>query len=187
MKIRRFACMLVLGLMLLSTAARADVLVPGQKPPRNERSEAFVRVYAHGITGWNSAYDHALEGVEKIVLWQYPGSDRMMRTIDAEWFRHSERGLGEYFDTCYTDGQGRFWVYVVYAYGRQMAWACLSDPENESIPADSEVMEAVEREAGAMFWREKTPAVILTVSVVAVTGALLYVFWYRKKTERRGS
>lgn len=185
MKLGRFACMLLLALTLFSTAARADVLVPGQKPPRNEYSEAFVRLYADSITGWDRANDGILDGVEEIVLWRYPGSGWMTRTIDAEWFRHSERGLDEYLDTCYMDGQGRLWAYVGYAYGRQLAWACLSDPANESLPADPETTEAVEREARVMFWREKAPAAILTAGAIAVTGVFLYVFWYRKKTKGR--
>jgi hypothetical protein len=181
MKLRRFACALIAALLTLSTAARADVLVPGQKPPRNEYSEAFVKLYADQIVAWDSAYENALDGVEEIVLWQYPNSGQRTRTIDADWFRNDERGISGYFDACYVDGQGRFWVYVGYAYGRQMAWACLSEPANPNLPADPEVTAAVEREVGAMLWWENAPAIILVAGIVAVTGALIYVFWYRGK------
>lgn len=181
MKLRRFACALIAALLTLSTAARADVLIPGQKPPRNEYSEAFVKLYADSLTGWDETYNTALDGVEEIVLWQYPNSGQRTRTIDADWFRNGEGDIGGYFDTCYMDGQGRFWAYVGYAYGRQMAWACLSDPVNPNLPADPAVTAAVEREVGAMLWRENAPAIILVAGIVAVTGALIYVFWYRRK------
>lgn len=187
MKIRRFACALIVALLTLSTAARADVLLPGQKFPRNLESEAFVKLYADRIVPWDSAYDNALSGVEELVLWRYPGSGKTTRTISADWFRNSSRKTGEFFDTCYKDDQGRFWGYVGYAYGRQLAWACLSDPTDQALPADPAVTAAVNREAAIIPWRENAPAVVLVAGVVAATGTLLYLFWYRKKTPRSGT
>lgn len=181
MKLKRLACMMLLALLILPAPVRADVIVPGQKPPRNEQSEAFVKLYAGGLTGWDSAYDNAIDSIEEIVLWRYPNSGQRTGIIDADWYRSREGKLSDNFDTCYVDSEGHFWVYVAYAYGRQMAWACLSDPANESLPADPRVTAVVNKEVSAMLWRENLAPIILVASVVTATGVLLYVFWYRGK------
>lgn len=180
MKLRRLACILLLALLILPAPARADVVIPGQKPPRNEQSEAFIKLYADSITAWDAAYDHAFDGVEELVLWRYPNSGQATGTADTGWFENGE-SLSNNFSDCYRDDQGRFWGYIGYIYGRRMSWVCLTDPSNADLPADPIVTEMVNKEVAAMLWRENLVPIFLVASVVTATGVLLYVFWYRKK------
>lgn len=173
MKGKRFVCGLILALFVLPIAAQADMLVPGVKPPRNEQSEAFVQLYKEKITGWDDNYYKAPEGVKKLVLWHYPGSGQVTRVIDVVCPRDLEQ--------CYRDSEGRYWGYVSYIVGYKQNWVCLSDPTNESLSADPAVVAAVEREVPLLILRENLPAMFLVAGIVAVTGGLLYVFWYRKK------
>ena len=172
---RQIICALLVCLMLLP-AAQADLLFPGQKPPRNEQSEAFVELYKDGITSWDPAYNTAFEGVDELVLWRYPNSGEVTDTVSTEWLG-GEKSLADYFTPCYRDEEGRFWGYINYIYGRRMAWVCLSDPSNADLPADPEVVAAVEKAVGPPVGL----AVGLVAAVAAGTGVLLYVFWYRKK------
>lgn len=181
MRGKRVLASLIL-LLTLTTSARADVVVPGQEAPRNEHSEVFVKLYQSGITPWDSAYDRAFDGVERVVLWKYPGSGEMMSVMEpsAGWFV-DEGGRAREMEPCYLDGEGRLWGYVPYAGSVRQAWVCLSDPENESIPAVEEVVTLVDKAVFAMVWQERAPSIFMTIGVVVVTVVLLCVFWRRKK------
>ena len=182
MKKLRFAAMLLLALLLLPVSARADALAPGQKPPRNEASEAFVKLYADDITGWDSAYDDAVRSADKLVLWRYPGSGQVTGSVEG-WYS-GDQDPAEVFDTCYTDAEGRFWGYVSYIYGERLNWVCLSDLGSEALPADPAVVAAVEKQTKMTAVQETTPVVVLVLVVVAGTGALLYVFRRGKKNAK---
>lgn len=173
MKGKRFVCALLLALLMLPIAARADVLLPGMKPPRNEQSEAFVALYQKELLGWDDAYYNATAGENKLVLWRYPGSGQVTRVINVDCPRELE--------LCYRDSEGRYWGYLSYIVGNKLNWVCLSDPTNENLPADPTVIAAVNREVPLMLLRENLPAILLVTGIVAVTGALIYVFWFRKK------
>lgn len=169
--------MLLLALLVFPMAAQADVIGPGG-PPRNRQSEAFVAVYGDKLTDWDSAYDHAFDGVEQIVLWSHPGSGEVTGVV-GNWFENT--APAEALGPCYVDGEGRFWGYINYIYGHRLSWICLSDPENEALAADESVVRAVEKEAGGMAFREALPVALLVVGAAAATGVLIYVFWYRRK------
>lgn len=177
MKGKRLVCAVILALLLLPTAARADVLLPGMKPPRNEQSEAFVELFQDKITGWDdSYYGVEAQNAQQFVLWRYPGSGQVARVMSGS----CPGGL----EVCYVDNEGRYWGYVGYLMGSRLSWVCLSDPTNENIPADPEIVAAVrEKIPGILFW-ENAPAVILVTGIIAATGAMIYVFWYKgKKTK----
>lgn len=177
MKGKRLACVLLLALLVLPLTARADVVGLGP-PPRNKDSEAFVQLYADGFTGWDSAYANAFDGVEELVLWRYPNSGQVVDHVNADWYKGN--GRDTYFEQLYMDESGYAWGYVGYAYGRRMSWVCLSAPADETLPADPEVVAAVEREVRAMTLREAAPAIVLVAAVAAVTGGLIYVFWRKR-------
>ncbi|NCB63460.1 MAG: hypothetical protein EOM52_07570 [Clostridia bacterium] len=181
MKWKNLICTL-LALLVLPATVKADVLFPGQKPPRNEWSEAFVALYADGLADWDHAYDRAIDDLAdgtEVVLWRYPGSGEQTGSFLAEHFRASDPT--GFFRTYYRDAEGRFWGYLNYFQGRRMAWVCLSDPANAGLTADEAVVAAVEKERKAIRLKETAPAVIMVAVVVAATGGLMYVFWYRGK------
>lgn len=177
MKIKKYLCVALLLVMSLSTAAQADVVSFGP-PPRNEQSEAFVDIYKDELAEWDDAYAAALDGLEYLVFWQYPGSGQVKYSIGSA---NISIELGENQGPCYVDGEGRFWTYINYAYGKRLAWVCLSDPGNDYLPANPDTVAAVDKEVTAMLWRERTPVILLVVTVVAVTIALICRFWYKKK------
>lgn len=173
MKLKKVLCMALLMTMALSTAARADVVFFGP-PPRNQESETFVEIYKDELVEWDKAYDNAYKGVARVVFWKYPGSGEIKSVINHEI------GFGESGGPYYVDGEGRFWAYTNYVEGRRQAWVCVSDPANESIPADRAVKAAV-RDA---LWGMDAPAVLLVVGVVAVTVVLIYALFWEKKKKR---
>jgi len=61
----------------------------------------------------------------RLVVWQWPGSDREKRIIDKE--EATNLCAGNYY--LYMDQKGREWV--TYAGG----WVCLNDPANSKIPS----------------------------------------------------
>lgn len=178
MKRKRLACAFLLVLLTLPLTARADVLIPGQKPPRNEQSEAFAECYKDALVPWDDAYAAALDNMEYVVFWQYPGSGQVKDSIGSGSISIK---LGEEYGPYYVDDAGRFWAYVHYAYGTRLTWVCVSEPGNDHLPADPEIVAAVDKAVAAIKVRENAPAVLLVVGIAAVTGVLLYVFWHRKK------
>ncbi len=180
MKAKRLACVLILTLLVLPLSARADVLLPGQKPPRNEQSEVFVKLYADKLTGWDSAYNNAFDGVEELILWRYPNSGWVVGRSNSQWFSENV-SLAETFTQCYVDESGRVWGYINYIYGQKMNWICISNPGNTNLPADETTVAAVEQEVKAMELRESIPTIALVAGVVLITGGFIYVFWFKKK------
>lgn len=171
MKGKYLVSALLLALLIFPTAARADVLMPGMKLPRNEQSEAFVELYEKDLLAWDDSYIDAPERVEKLVLWRYPGSGQVTYVLD--------RACPTELDPCYRDSEGRYWGYINYMEGRKLSWICLSDPSNESIPADAEVVAAVNRQVPIMLIGENLPAISLVAVILLATGAMIYVFWLR--------
>lgn len=181
MKRFKTAATLLLVLLCLPIPARADVLLPGQKPPRNEESEAFVALYADDITGWDSAYDGIVDA-EKIVLWSYPCSGEIRDHVEGWYAGDSAPEPRDVFETCYRDGEGRFWGYIRYIYGSNLSWVCLTDPGSEDIPADAAIVEAVEHRVKTTAFWETSPVVVLVLALAAGTGVIL--FWHRKKNAK---
>ncbi|MDR2712259.1 MAG: hypothetical protein LBB91_03990 [Clostridiales bacterium] len=68
----------------------------------------------------------AIYSAQRVVLWQWPGSDREKRVFEME--RYKKNNLSASY--AYQDYEGRLWVLLL-----DMGWVCLSDPENSNIPA----------------------------------------------------
>lgn len=204
MKVKKYLCAALLMAMALSTAAQADVVGFGP-PPRNPQSEIFVELYKEGITTWDQVKDGDFKEGKSIVFWRYPNSGQVEGIIRLHGYERSsqsrsdpdviERANDQYldnteelpypgyvpYDPCYVDSAGRAWGYRSYFDGHRMVWVCLSDPANEKLPADPDVVSAVNKGVSSMLWRECAPATIMVVAVVAVTVALICRFWCKKK------
>jgi len=91
-------------------------------------------------SSYSAAYGKALSA-EKLVVWQWPGSDRPKRIMD-----NSAKIVppARYF---FKDSIGREWAYITVEYvipsysyfgplrTSLIGWVCLSDPENPNLPA----------------------------------------------------
>ncbi len=182
MKKRLFACVLLLTLMVLPAAARADVVAPGQKPPEPaEETTAFAELYGGGFVEFDLSYTDALEGPVVTALWLYPGASEALCTLTAEGYPANELG------PCYVDSNGQFWAYASYIYGHRFVWICLSDPAGTSVEPDQAVVERVEARADEVRSAQRTQiilAAVLVAAVVAVT--LVLILKLRKRVRQAG-
>lgn len=143
---------------------------------------------AHGaeFTGFDSAYANALDGVDTVVLWAYPGSDRVVSSgVDAQWFLNSG-SLADYFSTCYTDPEGNFWGYVGYCYGIRNTWLCFSAPSDAALEAIADIVPLQEEippvaDVPATGDSVTTLALVLVAIVAAGTAILIPVLFRKQK------
>ena len=177
MKKRCLACVLLLALAVLPAAARADVVVPGQKPPEPAaETAAFAELYAGDFVDFDPAYTDALEGPVETALWLYPGAAEPLRTLTAEGYPAD--GLGP----CYVDSAGRSWGYAGYIYGNRFVWICLSDPTGETVTPDQAVIDRVEARAAEVKSAARTQLILAAVLVAAVAAmTLLLILWLRRR------
>lgn len=134
-----------------------------------------------------AAYDHAFDGLEKVVLWSYPGTDQEGQEVSAEWFQDSNRDMRELFDSCWEDGQGRMWGFVGYCYGIRNTWLCLSDPANLALEADPTVIPQDDHQYPAISILPAPSSGVsgltmgLVALVVVATAGLIPMVFRRKK------
>ena len=85
MKKRILLCSLLLALAVLPVSARADVVVPGQKPPEPApATAAFESLYGAQFVDFDTAYADALEGPVETALWLYPGAAEPETSLTVE-------------------------------------------------------------------------------------------------------
>lgn len=149
---------------------------------------SFAEVHGSEFTEFDPAYEHALDGVETMVLWKYPGSGIVEDPgVDTAWAEGMQ--MSELFSQCWTDPEGRFWGFVSYCYGIRNTWVCLSDPANAELEPDPEVLEQKElyppaEELPSPENGVSTLAVVLVACVVLVSAGLIAVLIRRKRTRR---
>lgn len=80
-----------------------------------------------------SAYDGCGDGLTSVCLYTYPGGV-LCGTLREE---KNYMSFSDAFQNLYTDDNGRRWTYIGYYLGRQNAWVCIDDPENESLGLDA--------------------------------------------------
>ena len=86
MKQRLLACVLLLTLTVLPAAARADVVVPGQKPPEPAaETAAFAELYAGDFVDFDPAYTDALEGPVEVLFADGGSIDGTVEAIGGRW------------------------------------------------------------------------------------------------------
>ena len=182
MKKRLLACVLLLTLMVLPAAVRADVVVfPGLGPEPAAETDAFAELYGGGFVEFDLSYTDALEGPVVTALWLYPGAAESLCTLTAEGYPANELG------PCYVDSNGQFWAYASYIYGHRFVWICLSDPAGTSVEPDQAVIDRVEARAAEVRSAQRMQlilAVVLVAAVVAVT--LVLILKLRKRVRQAG-
>ncbi|MBM6977803.1 hypothetical protein [Intestinimonas butyriciproducens] len=177
MKRRILVWTLLLTLAVLPAAARADVVIPGQKPPEPaEVTAAFAELYGGDFVEFDPTYTHALDGPVETALWLYPGAAEPLASLTLEGCQADQ------LSPCYVDDAGRFWGYTSYLYGYRFVWICLSDPTGTGVEPDQAVISQVEARAAELEAAERTQvvlAVVLVTAVVAVT--LLLILRFRRQ------
>jgi len=166
-----------------------DLLMIYQREDFEKENEENIHVY----TGDSDAVLSA----EKLVVWQWPGSDREKKIIEDK----ETIGKCDGILFAYKDNEGREWGKSNYAQG----WICLSDPENNSnitmfYPAPEPVKWSHD---GSSDWTEATkvwpPAepvsplliiiiasVVLVIIIAAVVTIALVFRAKRKKAKKNG-
>ena len=179
MKKRILLCSLLLALAVLPVSARADVVVPGQKPPEPApATAAFESLYGAQVVDFDTAYADALDGPVETALWLYPGAAEPETSLTVEDYP------ADALSPCYVDADGNFWGYTGYIYGHRFVWICLSDPGGGSLTPNQTVIgqvEAAAAQAEAAAVQQQILAAVLVAAVVVVTLLLIWVFWRRRK------
>lgn len=179
MKKRLLACVLLLTLVVIPVATRADVVGPGQKPPEPAaETAAFAELYGGDFVEFDPTYMGALDGPVETALWLYPGAAEPLRTLTVEDYPADHLG------PCYVDSAGNFWGYTGYLYGNRFVWICLSDPTGTSVEPDQAVIDRVEERAEEVKSAQRAQlilAAVLVAAVVAVTLALILKFRRRAR------
>ncbi len=115
-----------------------------------------------------------------VYVWNYPGSD----VITSKLYKDELQKYLPSFSYMYKDDGERQWAYFGYYMGRE-GWICLTDPENESLPAvkvDYEgLIPASKPERSLATRNELLLFLILVGGVVIVTAILIKVFYGKKK------
>ena len=180
MKRRILACALLLTLAVLPAAARADVVLPGQKPPEPAKvTAAFAEHYGEDFAEFDPTYTHALDGPVETALWLYPGAAEPLAYLTLEGCQADQ------LSPCYVDDAGRFWGYTSYLYGYRFVWICLSDPTGTGVEPDQAVMDRVEARAAELEAAERTQVVLAAVLVAAVVAVTLLLI-LRLRRQNRG-
>ena len=177
MKTRCLACVLLLALAVLPAAARADVVVPGQKPPEPAaETAAFAELYAGDFVDFDPAYTDALEGPVETALWLYPGAAEPLGGLTQVDYS------ADVLSPCYVDSAGQFWGYARYIYGYRFVWICLSDPAGTSVEPDQAVIDRVETRVAELETAQRTQLILAAVLVAAVVAmTLLLILWLRRR------
>jgi len=89
--------------------------------------EDFEKIHKQEFYEYTGSYDAVLSA-SRLVLWQWPGSDREKIIIDDKGA--SKISSFAYVHYAYRDSEGREWGKT-----REDSWICLSDPDNSNIPA----------------------------------------------------
>lgn len=182
MKKRLLTCVLLLTLVVLPAAARADVVVfPGLDPEPAEETTAFAELYAGDLVDFDPAYADALEGPVETALWLYPGAAEPLGALTRVDY------AADVLSPCYVDSAGHFWGYARYIYGYRFVWICLSDPTGASVEPDQAVIDRVGERAAEMETAARVQIILAAVLVAAVAAVtLVLIFKLRKQARQAG-
>jgi hypothetical protein len=113
--------------------------------------EDFEAEHKNDIYDYYGKMDSSLK---KLVIWEWPGSDRAKRVLDDKDVK-----IGDFspVKSAYKDSDGREWGYIEIRYRVEMywlglswnGWICLDDPENSNLPAFNPAPEPVKWLPGA--------------------------------------
>jgi len=144
---------------------------------------AFANEHENEFYVYDGSYEK-LTNAEKIAFWTYPGSGVVAGIYNE---KIDENYLNWYNPQAYSDARGREWIYF-----RRLprgdffdVWICVSDPENEDIPATNQPRE--NPVTGDIFAAPSPglslprAAIIMVASLVIGTAVLIRLFWKPNK------
>jgi preprotein translocase subunit SecG len=145
---------------------------------------SFAEDHADELLSSTAAVRYAaVKEAEEIVFYTWPGSGVTAVTMDKDTKTRWLENNSGYSQTSYTDGEGRDWALIGYAFGIRNVWLCLSDPANAEIPAFNPVpAPALWQPGGPPPWEPPIPLItgILIAVVMIVTVVLIRVGWKQK-------
>ncbi len=145
----------------------------------------FWEEHQDEMVPYDSAYDHALDGLETVVLWKYPGSGVVVwEDAETDWFEGAplQSAVGQ----CYIDDAGRFWGKIGYIYGERNVWLCLSDPASTDLPREEREEEELTPAAETVPPpKNELPVVAIALVAAVVAGTAVAIPLVMKK--RRGA
>jgi len=140
---------------------------------------SFSEDHAKEFIDYDGSFDPG-QYEDKIIVWKYPGSDVIASHIYPD-------DLKEYppdFSYMYIDNEGKKWAYFGYYMGLRDGWVCLTDPENENLPAikiDYEGLIPASKPDRTPLQRNGSGLFIgLVAGLVIVTAVLIKVFYGNK-------
>ena len=144
-------------------------------------SRIFSADHSEELTDYTGDASSLLECSE-LVTWTYPGSGESYGKIDMA---DADPDFPSFFSTSYTDEEGREWLYCSYYRGNRDFWICLSDPQNDALPATNakqpEFIEPASEELPEPSGNNMTTTILICVAAVVVISLLLIVLLGRRK------
>lgn len=131
------------------------------------------------------AFQASLTEQVQLQLYSYPESGQVVSILNGDWIDQPEHLV---FSELWKDETGRVWGNVGYYKGHR-GWICLSDPENDAIPA-------VERQQLTLYpagkpampkaWLQQLALAAVLVVAVAGLSAWLLVLTRKKRRKQAG-
>ena len=152
---------------------------------------SFNEDHAGEIYDYSGGSPDSLSENLEIVIWAWPGSGEVLRTLTTSSGRDFTEGELTWLtpEKAYTDADGREWGFIPYFYSSRNTWLCLSDPTNADIPAFNPAPTPQLRtpiDPGALpSPRSGFPMLPIIISLVAIvvigSAILIKIFWKPNK------
>ena len=156
------------GVMLPSHNYRAPGWVPMDEILLLYEHEDFISDHNNELYDYSDGFD-AIQSAERLVIWQWPGSDREKKVVDFSTLDDLEiKKISS--DYAFKDPQERVWGYMHIRYSyksptspyidkrpcyfnrSENGWICLDDPENSNIPVFSPAPNYIKWSPGGIDW-----------------------------------
>lgn len=148
---------------------------------------SFAEEYAERITDYNGEFADYAGNAAIVNFYTYPGAPEVQRTYEYTrwpelWSNLAGSADGKsYIRSIFVDEDGRTWGFVGYMYGHLNAWFCLDEPDGESFPVrEVDQPELIPARTPVLPTVSYVPY-LLVGAVVLGTGALLFLFFRKKK------
>lgn len=149
--------------------------------------QSFVDEYKGEFEKFTGDVSDYIDGDKMIYCWKYPGAEKICDRFYPTEF-NGEMGLD--FSLIWRDEEGRIWGNIRIYYDVRECWVCLSDPENDSLPAVQRgdpieltpTDEAkVERGVRGLRYQNNNMYLSLALSLVVIcVGAIVYILLKKK-------
>lgn len=149
----------------------------------------FAEEYGDRITDYNGEFADYDGDAEAVNFYKYPGAPEIDQTFafSNSWggdILGNLTGTSEnpsYIHSIFVDEDGRTWGFVSYMYGYRNAWFCLDEPDGENFPIREVSTANLTPAQEPVLPAASYVPYILVAAAVAATGALLVIFYGKRK------